>query len=243
MKILLLVIMTFALQLHAPLMLAADTETGTDSGSTTGIVAETLESGGYIYLKLKEQGTWVATSSITVSTGDQIQYYGGMEMRNFYSKTLARTFESIFFVGTVNVLSHDIESMHNTAMKGGGAEKMEVSKPVSVEAPVPGEIARLANGNTIAEIFAESSQLKDQPARLRARVIKVSENILGNNWITLQDGTGTEPYNKLLATSKELVEPGDLVIASGTIKTDTDIGSGYTYKVLLEKATFSQNSE
>ena len=66
--------------------------------------------------------------------------------------------------------------------------------------------------------FAESTQLKDQSVSLRARVIKVSENILGSNWITLQDGTGTEVDSKLLATSTELVSPGDLVIASGIIR-------------------------
>jgi hypothetical protein len=38
-----------------------------------------------------------------------------------------------------------------------------------------------------------------------------------------------------------MVAPGDLVVASGTIRNDIDLGSGYTYKVLLEEATFSQN--
>jgi hypothetical protein len=66
---------------------------------------------------------------------------------------------------------------------------------------------------------------------------------MGKNWITLRDGTGTEPDNKIIATSSELVSPGDLVIASGTVKTDIDIGAGYKYKVLLEEATFSQNPE
>ena len=88
-------------------------ETDSVPGPKTGTVAETMDSGGYSYLRLEEQGIWIATASIPVAVGDKVQYTGGMEMRNFYSKTLARTFESIFFVGTVNVLSHDIESMHN----------------------------------------------------------------------------------------------------------------------------------
>ena len=94
-------------------------------------------------------------------------------------------------------------------------------------------------GKTIADIFSDSAQLKEQTVSLRARVIKVSKNILGKNWITLQDGTGTEPDNKLRATSLELLEPGDIVIAKGIIRTDIDIGAGYKYKVLLEEATFS----
>jgi len=34
---------------------------------------------------------------------------------------------------------------------------------------------------------------------------------MGKNWITLQDGTGTAPNNRLIATSLELVGVGDLV--------------------------------
>ena len=66
---------------------------------------------------------------------------------------------------------------------------------------------------------------------------------MGKNWVTLQDGTGAEPDNKLIATSEELVSPGDLVIASGTLRYDADIGSGYKYKVLLEKAIFTKSEE
>jgi hypothetical protein len=66
---------------------------------------------------------------------------------------------------------------------------------------------------------------------------------MGKNWITMQDGTGTEPDNRLVATSSELVSPGDLVIASGILRKDIDIGAGYKYKILLEEATFSQSSE
>ena len=69
--------------------------------------------------------------------------------------------------------------------------------------------------------------------------MKISQNIQGKNWITLQDGTGTKPDNKLLATSSEIVSPGDLVVVSGILKTDIDIGSGYKYKILLENAAFS----
>ena len=70
--------------------------------------------------------------------------------------------------------------------------------------------------------------------------MKVSKNILGKNWITLQDGTGTAPENKLLATSAELVEIGDMVTATGTVNTDVDLGSGYKYKVVLEETTFAK---
>ena len=209
----------------------------------TGTVAETINAGGYTYLRLEEPDIWIAAPTMTVSEGDQVKYSSGMEMRDFYSKALDRTFESIFFVQNVSLAGQDIENMHREAMEGHGTEAPAIPKPVSVQAPAPGEIAQLADGKTIADIFVESAQLNEQTVSLRAKVIKVSQNIVGKNWITLQDGTGTEPDNKILATSSELVSPGDLVIASGILRKDIDIGAGYKYKILLEEATFSQSPE
>ncbi len=178
-----------------------------------------------------------------MSKGDDIEYSGGVEMRDFYSKTLDRTFASVFFIQNVKLANSNVEAMHATSMEGHGTNKIEIPKPASVEALAPGEITPLTDGKTIANIFVELTQLSEQTISLRARVIKVSENVVGKNWITLQDGTGTEPGNKLLATSLELVSPGELVIATGIVRTDIDIGSGYKYKVLLEEVTFSPGTE
>jgi hypothetical protein len=208
-------------------------------GPTTGTVAETMQAGGYSYIRVEEQGIWMATAVIPVSEGDQVQYSGGMEMRDFYSKSLDRTFESIFFIQNVSLVGQDVDAMHAAAMEGHDKKDMQIPKPVTVDSPVSGEITPLKEGKTIADIFTHSAQLNEQEVSLNAKVIKVSKNIVGKNWITLQDGTGTEPDNKLLATSQELVSPGDMVIARGIVRTDRDIGSGYKYKVLMEEVTFS----
>ena len=70
--------------------------------------------------------------------------------------------------------------------------------------------------------------------------MKVSKNIMGKNWITLEDGTGTAPGNKLIATSTSVAEIGTLVTVTGVIHSNVDLGSGYNYKVLLEEASFTQ---
>ncbi|RLJ16806.1 hypothetical protein DJ031_15140 [bacterium endosymbiont of Escarpia laminata] len=213
----------------------------TDSG--TGTVTEAIDVGSYTYLRLKEQGIWIAASRLPVVVGDKVKFSGGMEMRDFYSRTLDRTFESVFFVQMAHRVGQDVDNIHRAAKEaeGHGAENRVFQKSVSVQVPAPGEIPPLADGKTIADILEGSAQLKDQSVSLRARVIKVNQSIMGKNWITLQDGTGTKPNNKLIATSLELVSPGDLVIASGVLRNDIDLGSGYTYKVMLENTTFSQS--
>ncbi len=218
-------------------------EIGSEPGPTTGTVAETMDSGGYSYIRLEESGIWVATAVMPVSVGDKVQYSGGMEMRGFVSKSLDRTFESIYFVENVSLVSKDLDALHAAAAQGHASNNMQMPKQVKVEAPAPGDITPLTDGKTVADIFAESARLNEQKVSLNAKVIKVSENIMGKNWITLQDGTGTEPNNKLLATSTELASPGDMVIARGIVRTDIDIGSGYKYKVLLEEVTFSPGFE
>ncbi len=213
------------------------------AGSGTGTVVEAIDVGNYTYLRLEEQGIWIATSRLPVAAGDKVEFSGGMEMRDFHSRTLDRTFESIFFVQAAHRVGQDMNSIHRAAIEaeGHGTENRVFQKSVSVQAPALGEISPLADGKTIADILEGSAQLKDQSVSMRARVIKVSQNIMGKNWITLQDGTGTKPNNKLIATSSELVSPGDLVIASGVLRSDIDLGSGYTYKVILENTTFSQS--
>lgn len=71
--------------------------------SLSGRVAETMNSGGYTYVYLDQNGkkTWVAIPQTAVKVGQEVTCQPGMEMKNFTSKTLHRTFESIIFSGGV----------------------------------------------------------------------------------------------------------------------------------------------
>jgi len=231
MKLISSTILLIALLLPVPSVVLAET------GMVSGTVAESIDAGGYIFLRLEEQDMWIATSPFSVSEGDQVRFSGGAEMKNFYSKSLDRTFESIFFVQNVSTADPENSDIPQGSMQGHGA--VGFPGPGSVQPPAPGELSQLKDGKTIANIISESDQLNGQAVSLRARVMKVSRNIMGKNWITLQDGTGTEPDNSLMTTSSELVSPGDLVVVRGALKKDVDIGSGYKYKVLLEQASFS----
>jgi hypothetical protein len=69
--------------------------------SLSGKVVETMNSGGYTYVSIEKNGkrTWVALPATVVKVGQEITCQPGMEMKNFRSKTLNRTFESIIFSG------------------------------------------------------------------------------------------------------------------------------------------------
>ena len=69
----------------------------------TGKVVQTMESGGYTYAQIENKGvkTWVACPKTKVVKGQNITFAPGMEMQNFESKTLKRTFDKIIFSGGV----------------------------------------------------------------------------------------------------------------------------------------------
>jgi hypothetical protein len=212
-----------------------------DNSSGSGTVVETMDSGGYTYVRLEEDNRWVASKVFTVFVGDNVEYISAIEMGEFHSRALNRTFKNILFTQNLQVIRSMEPGAHaNSKAISSMADELGIAKSTNITAPEVGEIATLDGGKSIDTIYNEYQQLKGQEVLIRAKVMKVSQNILGKNWITLQDGTGTAPQNKLLATSAELVEIGDLVTASGTINTDVDLGSGYKYKVVLEETTFSK---
>ena len=194
-----------------------------------GTVIYTKNAGNYTYIRLKESGKkiWLATSPIQVSVGDPIEYMGGDVMKKFESKAINKTFDEIRFVTRIRVV------------KNGPLPDNQAMASV---APIPkkGEIKKTGKEKTVEEIFSGREQLKDRPVTLRGKVIKVSRNILKKNWITLSDGTGTAPDDRIVAVTTDLVTLGDVATVTGTLKTNVNLGAGYKYKVLIDEAEFAK---
>ncbi len=208
--------------------------------NSAGRVIEVIEVPGYIYLHLEEPDIWIATRPIEINTGDEITYTGGSEMRNFYSNTLQKTFNSIIFVKNVKLsdpsaTASQISTVTPESHAGYTSKKPQAS---SIEPPAADEITPLNNGHTITNILNNSSSLAGKNIKLRAKVMKFNSNIMGKNWVTLQDGSGPGS-EKIIATSIEVVNPGDIVVVSGKLVTNINLGSGYVYKTLLEHSSFT----
>ena len=77
--------------------------------------------------------------------------------------------------------------------------------------------------------------------KLRGKVTKVSENILGHNWVHLGDGSGSADAgtDDLTVTTQEVVSKGDVVVFEGVVATDKDFGAGYSFPVLMEDASIT----
>src|SRR5512138_2063275 len=76
---------------------------GAPAGTISGTVAETMNSGGYTYVRLTtDKGdTWIAASEFAIKSGEKLTVAPEMPMQNFHSKTLNRDFPLIYFVSQV----------------------------------------------------------------------------------------------------------------------------------------------
>ena len=126
----------------------------------------------------------------------------------------------------------------------GGADSAPPLPPGSGEALPPGhpplpDAPAIAIGEfaaadlRIAELRKQRANYGGKAVRIRGRVVKVNSGILGRNWLHLQDGS----EGKLVVTSTAEAAPGALVLATGKLAVDKDLGAGYQYDILLEDAT------
>ena len=83
-----------------------------DDASRTATVKEMQIAGSYVYILVDEQGedVWLATAPKfinNISYGDVIEFYSEVEMQDFHSKALDRTFDSIWFISRIRVKPDD----------------------------------------------------------------------------------------------------------------------------------------
>lgn len=102
-----------------------------------------------------------------------------------------------------------------------------------------GVSAAEANLKTVAALHQNKAALAGQTIRAQGKVVKVNNNIMGRNFIHVQDGTGDASSNDLLVTSKQTAAVGDQVSISGVVVVNRDFGSGYSYPLLIEEASIT----
>jgi len=220
----------------------------------SGKVVQTLDASRYTYIRLDDGAgneTWAAVPQTKIKIGEQITLKGGMVMRNFNSITLNRTFDSILFATGVVGAGGDKNAQMRAApmagsdvtMPGMAAPGMTPQTGGSSRATVPFtklkvEKSTAQNGYTIEELFAKGATLNKQKVTVKGQVVKVNPDIMGRNWIHIQDGTGdpAKSTHDLVATSADIAEKGAIISLEGVLAADKDFGSGYRYDVIVEDA-------
>jgi hypothetical protein len=186
-------------------------------------VQEVIQVTDYTYLRVTEDEKeyWIAAPKAEFKVGEVILYEKSMEMKNFTSKELDKTFDSILFID-------------NASVKLGEGVMNQPVKPVLSREEISVEPA--SGGITIAQLYNNPTKYSGKVVRIKGKVTKINSGIMKRNWIHIQDGTSSGDNFDLTITSNDKTAVGDEITFEGKISLDKDFGYGYTYKVLMEDA-------
>jgi hypothetical protein len=169
----------------------------------------------------------MAVSRQDVQTGAVYYYDEALPMTDFHSKEIDRTFEEIFFVNSISTTPIGQGQM-NAMQSHMGKVDIQQNSAITLEKQA-GEI-------TVAQIFGNRSDFSGKEVEIRGIVVKVNEQVMGKNWIHIQDGTSDGGNFDLTVTSAGLAEVNDEITVKGKIILNKDFGYGYTYEVIMEDA-------
>jgi len=191
-------------------------------------VTDLVQATNYSYLKLKEGSKeyWAALPKFDAKIGQTYYYNKAMEMNDFKSKELNRTFSSILFIEELS--ENPITVTKPKALTTTGKQMIGRVADISI-APAEG-------GTTIAGLLSNKSAIANKNVRIKGQVIKFTPDIMKKNWVHFQDGTEASGNYDLVVTTNDVVKVGDVVTFEGKIALDKDFGYGYKYDVLLEDA-------
>lgn len=203
-------------------------------GNLGGEVAETFNSGGYTYVRLKTPGgeLWAAGPEGPMQVGQKVELLGAMAMQNFHAASLNRDFAEIWFAASFaapgEAPAGDMQAEIKKAHGGVAVGK--------ADADFSG-LTTPSGGLKVAEVNTRRTELAGKTVKVRGKVVKSLTGIMGRNWLHVQDGSGDGETADLTVTSGVSAKVGDTVLIEGVLSVDKDFGSGYFYKAIVEDAT------
>jgi len=191
---------------------------------------EVIQSVNYSYLRVSENGkeTWIAISRQEAEKGKTYYYQPGIEMTDFVSKELKRTFPSILFVDKFS------EQPIVAAAKFIIADTLKGIQPAVAKTGIKVDPAK--GGITIGELYTNRNSYAGKIVRIKGEVVKFNGDIMGRNWVHLQDGTKSNGAFDLTFTTNDVTKVGDIVTFEGTVVLKKDFGAGYFYEVIVENS-------
>lgn len=196
-------------------------------------VEEIIQTSAYTYLRAMEgsKEIWLAIEKQEVKKGGTYFFMDAMEMPDFKSKELNRTFKSIYFVQKFS--DQPSSAVKKMPLESAGKKTMEMKEGISVS-PAEG-------GITIAELFSKRDTYAGKSVKIRGEVVKFNKDIMKTNWVHIQDGTNDSGNFDLIITTPSVVKAGDVVIFEGIITLNKDFGAGYSYEVIMQDAKLLTN--
>lgn len=203
----------------------------------TGKVLETANAPGLTYIRIRtDKGeVWTAVNQTPVKVGSTATIISSVKAEKFQSTALNRTFDQITF----GILEGAPGPKPGDQPKVPAVMPIEKPKVDLTKAPLSQVAVEKAPGpdaKTISEIWHQRKELKGKRVSVRATVVKGMSGIIGKNWIHLRDGSGDVKAgdHELIITTTQDFAPGTVIIATGTLSVDEEIGGGLEYPALIK---------
>ncbi|MEW6193904.1 MAG: GW dipeptide domain-containing protein [Bacteroidota bacterium] len=191
-------------------------------------VQEVIQVTQYTYLRVTEgeKEYWMASPKANFEVGEVLLYDKAMEMKNFESKELNKTFDLILFIDSASI-------------KLGEGTMNQPQKPIIEKENI--SIQPVSDGITIAQLYSKADFYSGKIVKVKGKVTKFNSGIMKRNWVHIQDGTSAGENFDLTITTNDFVETGKTIIFEGKISLNKDFGYGYSYKVMMEDAKTLKN--
>lgn len=190
----------------------------------TVTILEVLPTVKYVYLRVKEgqEEFWIATLKTEIAIGEKYFYRGGLLKTNFESREHQRIFDKMYLVSSLIKADHGMQTT-SIQTPSGSADTKDVEKKGVIR---------------IADLAANPKKYAGKTIQIHGNCVKVNSNIMGRNWIHIQDGS-RDDYD-LVITSQDQIPVGHTITMSGKVVLDKDFGSGYKYSIILEEGELVQ---
>ena len=114
---------------------------------------------------------WLAVQETKVSVGDYVSFLDGTVMKNFESKTLKRTFDSIIFSsGIAPTLKPDVSNVPSSKSTDAQKEQKNGGGAAAVKEKIVVEKATGPNAYTVEEAFKKSAKLDKKKVVIRGNI-------------------------------------------------------------------------
>jgi hypothetical protein len=88
----------------------------------------------------------------------------------------------------------------------------------------------------ISDLLANKKSYSGKTIKVTGQITKYNPQIMGKNWVHIQDGSEFQGEFDLAITTAQTVTVGSTITFEGKIALDKDFGYGYFYSVLMEEA-------
>jgi hypothetical protein len=198
------------------------------------VVEEVIQATNYTYLRAIQNGEeiWMAILKGNIETGKTYYYDQAMEMKNFTSKDLDRSFDKVYFLEGLYENPGDFTKA-GVIPPNDAIHSQQAVETDKKDITLPEE----AGVTKIGDLFENKEALENKKVTVHGIVTKFNPNIMSKNWVHIQDGSGDASSFDLTITTMDQVKVGDIVKFEGTVAINKDFGHGYKYDLLLEDAS------